>query len=152
MANTKITTTGKKSITIVGISDRVSNTPQGFEKIQKLWKKFYSDKIFEKLGFQKIDETIPLYSVYMEYESDEKGEYTLLLGLNTEDIKLTTIPSTFTQKTIPAAHYQVYTYEGLDNIIKTWQNIWSDQDLMRTYTGDFDLIQGNKIQTYVAIK
>jgi predicted transcriptional regulator YdeE len=83
-------------------------------------------------------------SVYHEYESDEHGEYSYLIG--EEVSSFADIPEGFEALSIPAATYQKFTTNAgtmPDVVINAWQMIWqmtaTDFGAERAYRADFEL-------------
>ena len=85
-----------------------------------------------------------MITLYTEYESDYKGEYTYFIGEEVTEIG--PLPKELTSTTIPAGNYAKFTTEPgelPDVLIKAWQEIWkmSEADLggKRTYRTDFEV-------------
>jgi predicted transcriptional regulator YdeE len=85
------------------------------------------------------------YAVYTDYERDEHGEYTCLIGEEVRSIEGQD-RSTFDLISIPHSRYQKFTTlpgKMPDVIIAAWQEIWSmkpeDFAAKRTYIADFEL-------------
>jgi predicted transcriptional regulator YdeE len=65
---------------VAGISARVSNDrPQ---EIGALWQHFYAQGIAAKIPNKKSEN---IYSVYIDYESDHTGAYTIVIGCEVND-------------------------------------------------------------------
>jgi predicted transcriptional regulator YdeE len=138
---------------VIGIAARTGNdTTQN--DIPKLWQKFYSENIADKIPNKISDEVISLYT---DYESDYTKPYTILLGCKVKDFG--SIPKGMVSKIIPGSKYEVFTAKGEmpHKIIETWQKIWNSK-IDRTYTGDFE-VYTNKYNSskpeadiYIAVK
>ena len=142
---------------IIGISVRTTNeNGQSATDIGKLWNKFMSEGIIEKIP-NKIDNTI--FSIYTDYESDHTKPYTTLLGCKVENLDI--IPDGMTSKTFQSGNYVKFVSKGdltKGAVFAEWSKIW-EMDLDRKYTADFE-IYGEKAQNptnaevdiFVAIK
>jgi predicted transcriptional regulator YdeE len=141
------------AFTVAGISARVSNDrPQ---EIGALWQHFYAQGIAAKIPNKKSEN---IYSVYIDYESDHTGAYTIVIGCEVNDAAA--LPADLVAKTVPAAKYAVIPANGKqpDALIAAWKQVWSS-DLPRTYSGDFDLYVSKgpypadlDVNLYVAIR
>jgi predicted transcriptional regulator YdeE len=115
---------------VVGAAARTSNaremTPDGV--ISKLW------------GQMARQATIALYT---EYESDEHGEYTFVLGGKSGPAG--GVPDGSAMKTVPSGRYAVFTSERgpvQKVVVETWQRIWSELPAagnLRSYVADFEV-------------
>jgi predicted transcriptional regulator YdeE len=135
---------------VVGVASRTSNaremTPDGV--IPKLW---------EQMARQA---TIALYT---EYETDEHGEYTFVLGGKSGSA--TGIPEGLTLKTVPSGRYAVFTSARgpvQKVVIETWLRIWSELPSagnLRSYLADFEVYNERAsdpasavVEIYVGVK
>jgi predicted transcriptional regulator YdeE len=115
---------------VVGVAARTTNaremTPDGV--IPKLWAKMAQHA------------TVALYT---EYESDEHGAYTFVLGAKADPALV--IPDGSVLKTVPAGRYAVFTSERgpiQKMVVETWQRIWSElpsASNLRSYIADFEV-------------
>ena len=122
--------------TIKGKKIRTDN--QHVEEIVSLW--------MEVPQMNLIGE---LYAVYYNYESDHRGKYDLLIGSETNQL----IESVDLLK----GNYLVINVDkGTPELIgKTWQTIWSDQDIYqkRAFTTDFECyLADGSAKIYLAIR
>ena len=127
----------KPAIHIIGIDCRTSNAPnRGPHDIPKLWGRFYSEDIISRIPNKASNEVIALYC---DYEGDHTQPYSVVIGCPVSSIDA--IPEGMIVKTIPASSYAVFQAVGdyPTSLIETWGTIWSQTDLKRTYTGDFEL-------------
>jgi len=128
---------------IIGISIRTTNeNGQAGNDIPKLWQKFFSENILEKIP-NKLDSSI--YSVYTEYESDFTKPYTTVLGCKVAN--LNTIPEGMIGITVPNGKFTKFTAKGDLNkgvVFLEWLKIW-DSKFNRKYTADFE-VYGEKAQ------
>jgi len=127
----------KPAILVVGIDCQTSNAPEaGPQDIPKLWGRFYSEDVLNRIPNKTSNEVIALYC---DYEGDYTQPYSVVIGCPVSSID--TIPEGMVAKTIPASSYAVFRAIGEHPkaLIETWGNIWKESDLDRTYTGDFEL-------------
>lgn len=130
-------TTQKKihleNITLVGIKARTSNASEmtGKGKIAGLWQRFWEEGILSQIsGRTNLSEFMVTYT---EFESDENGEYTILIGAAVDSVG--TLPPHLTSVTIPASNYiQVPTPWGpiAEIGLETWKTIWSEDNYKKT--------------------
>jgi predicted transcriptional regulator YdeE len=83
-------------------------------------------------------------SVFTEYDSNEHGDYTYIIGEEVEHFG--NVPTLFKQLTIPASKYQRFTTKPGQMpqvVVQAWQQIWqmSAADLggQRAYQADFEV-------------
>jgi predicted transcriptional regulator YdeE len=140
------------SFTVTGLSVRTSNSRP--DQIGQLWQEFYRRDIAGQIASKKSEN---IYSVYIDYETDYTGPYTLVIGCETDSED--TIPVGLVSKQVPGARFAVFDANGKqpDALIAAWQKIYTT-DIERTYTGDFDLYEmqagasGPSVSIYVAVK
>lgn len=129
---------------IIGVAVRTTNKDsQSAKDIGKLWEKFYSDNLLELIP-NKLNNDI--YSVYTDYKSDYKDEYTTIIGLQVSS--LDSIPNGLMGKIFPAEIFEVFTAQGQmpKAVMDVWFDIWErDSELQRKYTYDFE-VYGEKSQ------
>lgn len=140
---------------IIGISVRTTNkNNQAQTDINNLWNTWYANNIATRIP-NKVSET--LFNLYTDYESDENGYYTAILGY--EVTSLDSIPKGLVGKHIPKLNYKVFVSEGKlpDCVLKTWKTIW-DLKFDRSYQTDFDVYEPDKmnpenaiVKTYLSI-
>jgi predicted transcriptional regulator YdeE len=125
-------------IKIVGISLRTRyEDPTVAREIGNFWQKFYEEKIFDKIPHKATpNRVIALYTDY-----DKTGTCTLVIGAQVSKYELDTMPNGMIFKTIPAAHYALFSDSGtLKQVVPAlWKSIWEDKKLQRTFTHDFEL-------------
>lgn len=125
----------KPAIKIMGISCKTSNA-RAAQDIPMLWQRFYGEAIMDKIPNKSAN---VVYGLYCDYEGDFTKPYTLVIGCPVDAVDTT--PEGLTTKTIPQSHYAVYRAIGQmpESIVSTWQTIWQDPQLKRSYTGDFEV-------------
>jgi predicted transcriptional regulator YdeE len=130
------------AIRLVGISVRTTNKEEmdGSGRIAGLWKRFFEEDVLSRIP----GKTHPgqIIAAYTDFESDENGPYTLLIGADSSDAG--PVPAGMVLKDIPASDYRlVSTARGrLQTIaVEAWTKIWQDEGLRkgRTYKADLEV-------------
>jgi predicted transcriptional regulator YdeE len=144
------------SFYVIGIWVRTTNqNGQSQKDIGELWGKYMQGNIEAKIQNKVSGDT---YCVYTDYESDETGKYTTLLGYKVSS--LDSIPPGMIGITVPKSTYRVYTSTGKlpDCVVNTWMNIWKT-DINRKFAADFDVYgtkaknQSNaEVGTFLSVK
>ncbi|MDQ2713474.1 MAG: GyrI-like domain-containing protein [Chloroflexota bacterium] len=155
----------KSAMKVVGIETRTTNKDEArgeTARIPLLWQRFFQENIRENIPHKVQPE--PILSVYTEYESDEHGPFTVLIGCevsNSEDI-----PQGLVAKVLPEATYTIFTTQTgpVTSVIgQAWQDIWQLQPAQlggtRRYSADFELYdersrdpQNTTVDIYLALK
>ena len=140
---------------VIGISVRTMNTNnQAKTDINDLWDRWFNENIATRIPNTV---SMDLYNIYTDYESDENGCYTTILGY--EVSTLASIPKGLIGKQIPKSKYKEFVSNGKlpDCVVKTWEMIWSLK-FDRSYIADFDVYNPNKmhpenaeVKTYLSI-
>jgi predicted transcriptional regulator YdeE len=115
---------------VTGVAARTSNAIEmtGAGAIPQLW------------GQRALPDDGQIVALYTEYESDEHGEYTFVLGGKSSSAR-----EGVTVKTVPAGKYAVFTSERgpvQKVVVETWQRIWSELPSaknLRSYIADFEV-------------
>ena len=127
-----------KALKIIGIATQTSNNDgQAIEDLGKLWAQFFGDNIIVKIP-NAISSNI--YSVYTDYESDFRGKYTTIIGL--EVSTLDEIPEGLIGREFQPQIFKKYIAKGElhEAVGKTWAEIWNDDEILnRTYIYDYEL-------------
>jgi predicted transcriptional regulator YdeE len=152
----------KPAIKIIGIATRTTNDDEASSataKIPGMWARFYQENISEKVP-NKVDPDRVL-AVYTDYESDEQGAYTYILGFEVASFEQ--VPEGMLAKELPASTYTVFTSRKgpvPQIILDTWQEIWqaSRDGLARSFSGDFEVYDARshdpqyaEIDIYIAV-
>lgn len=127
----------KPALSVIGITCRTSNAPaEGPHDIPKLWGKFYSEDILNRIPNRVSDEVVALYC---GYEGDYTQPYSIVIGCPVSSFDV--IPEGMVAKTIPAGSYALFRAVGdyPKSLVDTWGEIWQQSNLKRTYTGDYEL-------------
>lgn len=134
------------SMHLVGITARTSNTKEmtGNGKIAALWQRFWEEGILSQISDPSVPSEIVV--AYTEFETDENGEYTILIGTKVGSVK--SLPSHLTTISVSESDYlHVSTEWGpISEIgINTWKKIWSDETYRknRSYKTDLEIYGSN---------
>jgi len=143
---------------VIGIAVRTTNANgQSARDLEALWGKFWGEEVFGKIPGKLSDE---IYAVYTDYETDFTGAYTAFIGGRVNN--LDHIPEGFSGLIIHPARYQKFVSKGKmpDAILKTWMEIWGDEELnsKRAYRADFT-VHGEKyflgeqaeVETFISV-
>jgi len=122
------------SFFVAGIAVRTTNQDGRARKdIGDLWTKFMSENVQSKIPDKYSDD---LYCVYTDYETDENGWYTAVIGCRVVDVGLDGLFAAL----IPSGRFRVYKPQGKfpDSVAETWMHIWNDSD-NGNYVADYDV-------------
>jgi predicted transcriptional regulator YdeE len=122
----------EERLTIVGISDRVSNAEA--QKIGDLWRRFHVMG-----GGSAIPTRLSnaVYGVYCEYDGDYTQPFTALIGCAVAPDAA--VPEGMRRITVEAGRFAVYRPVGEmpQAVFQTWAEIW-ETPLERRYEADYD--------------
>ena len=121
---------------IIGMSIETNNL-RGQSEIGLLWQKFFSSHISKKVKERK---THKIYAVYYNYESDFRGDYSCLVGFESdEETDLDTVE-------IEEGDYKkVMAIGELPRAVgEKWLEIWQESDEDRIYKTDFEVYDFEK--------
>jgi predicted transcriptional regulator YdeE len=127
----------------VGIWTRIEDPSSASFFIGALWDKFHREHIYTKVQGSISDE---FYGVYYDYAGDHTKPYSILAGC---EVKAgTKAPEGMACVSSPKGSYELYEVIGLfpEFLIKTWQDVWADKELKRSFKVDFEHY-GPKFQT-----
>ncbi len=126
---------------VIGIAVRTSYDIENSikRKIPLLWQRFYEERCFDKIPNKA--ESTKIYAIYSEYNPDEFGEFTFVLGMEVSDFSH--IPEGMIGKTISSANYQVHESEQgpfAEVAPKAWDDVTEQKELQqhRQYDTDFE--------------
>jgi len=104
-----------------------------------------------------------IVALYTDYESDEYGEYTLVLGARVSSAA--DVPAGMVVKKVPAQRYVVFLSERgpvQRIVIDAWKRIWNEPrtaDYTRAYRGDFEVYgaaaadpENAQIEIFIGVK
>jgi len=142
----------RSPFTVAGLATRTSNSRP--DQIGALWQEFYGRNVLAQIPNKKSDD---VFSVYIDYESDHTGPYTLIIGCEVEGGAV--VSEGLVKKKIPGAKFAVFDANGKqpDTLISTWLKI-PGMNLGRTFSGDFDLYKNElgktqpDVRVFVAIE
>lgn len=129
------TTTFTKT-SIIGIQIKTTNKDgKAMEDIPKLWEKFFSENIIEKIPAKTNNR---IFAIYSDYKGGIEDPYTVTIGCEVSDTN--SIPEDLKALTIEENPFAIFTAQGKrkDAVIETWQKIWKS-DLDRKYAHDFEV-------------
>lgn len=124
----------KENFTVMGIALRTTNENQkSLKEIPDFWKKFFQEKILEKIPNKKSND---IFAVYTDYEKDG---YTLVIGceVTTVDQK---IPEGLVVKTVSSGNFATFKVKALEDVAPTWAKIWQ-MNFPRAFRQDYELYQ-----------
>lgn len=132
----------RDAITVVGLAARTTNaremTAEG--AISKLWGRIMRAGMLASIPNRAGSEIIALYT---EYESDQDGQYTFVVGARVHAIG--EVPGGMVAKKAAAGEYAVFRTEAnpaKDAVVALWQEIWSLENshrLTRAYNTDYEV-------------
>jgi len=135
----------RPAIKLAGLSVRTNNKTESDPLQGKIFpciKQYFHQNLAGQIANRAHPGTT--FCAYTDYESDEHGDYTYLVGEEVESFD--NISDTFTKITIPAQTYTKFTTEpgAMPDVIKNaWFEIWkmNPQKLggKRTYQTDFEI-------------
>lgn len=133
----------KEAFSVIGISIRTTNeNGQAAQDIPKLWSKFMSENIAEKIP-NKLSNDI--FSIYTNYEGDHTKPYDTILACQVEN--LDNIPEGLIGQHFEESNYAITSCKGdltQGLVYNKWLEIW-ETPLDRIFTADFE-IYGEKAQ------
>jgi predicted transcriptional regulator YdeE len=148
---------------VIGIEARTSNAREMTDNgaIPKLWDELVREGVLTRIP-NRTDSNI--IAVYTDYESDENGLYTYVLGAKVRSTE--TIPQGMVAKEIPAGKYALLTSDRgpvAEVVVKTWRRIWSlpqsNPGIRRNFKTDFEIYderasdrQNAQVEIHVGIK
>lgn len=150
------TTVSLEPFFVIGIWVRTTNlNGQSQQDIGSLWHRFYQHQIISLIPNKAAED---VYCIYTNYESDDEGPYTTLLGCRVHS--LDHVPDGLTGKRIPRAAYRCYVSKGKlpETVLATWAHIWQSP-VKRAYSADFDVYGPGafdaseaEVKTYLSIR
>ncbi len=148
---------------VVGLVTRTTNAAESTPttvRLGRLRQRVFSERVLDRVP-RSVDPTA-LHAVLTDYESDEHGEYTQVVGVAASPSGR--LPAGLVGVTIPAGRYMLFTACGPmpDALITTWQAIWDyfagRPSVERAYTTDYEAHRGSAdpeasvVEVYVAIR
>ncbi|PQO36942.1 hypothetical protein C5Y96_07205 [Blastopirellula marina] len=149
-----------QAIHVAGISVRTTNRKEMNADTARL------PKLYEKYETDNIDALIPnpvepkkRIAVYADYESDQSGQFTMLLGR--EVSPEAEIPDQLDKVRIHKGSYLHFIGEGEmpQTVLKTWKEIWhffeEDTAYTRSFEADFEIYDEaspNRVDIFIAVE
>lgn len=147
----------EKNCLVSGISVRTTNNDEfdpNTAKLSALWGQFFTEDLFNKIPNKSTDS--PVYGVYSDYESNEKGAYQVTAGVAVDNGLQ---DSEFTEVQVQAGEYLVFENSGElpQAVIDTWMQVWTffeaNPQIKRRFATDFELYLSDKdIAIYIGIE
>ncbi|WP_026038833.1 GyrI-like domain-containing protein [Myroides injenensis] len=138
---------------IIGLSVVTNNVDgNGMHDIGNLWKEFYEKGIMQLINNRVNDK---VYSIYTDYESDYRGDYTTIIGVEVDS--LMNIPEGMVARSFEGGEFLKFQAIGeLPQAVGAkWQEIWQkNEELNRAYTYDYEVYGEleNGVAIYIAQK
>lgn len=149
-----------EAMRVVGISVRTSNRKEMSPETGQI------PLLYQKYESEKIDQLVPnpvdpqkRIAVYADYESDQSGKFTILLGRQVAaDAE---IPDQLDKVRIHRGNYLHFVGEGeMPAVVpQTWETIWNyfaeDTTHTRTYDADFEIYDEaspNRVDIFIAVE
>ncbi|MER3482235.1 MAG: AraC family transcriptional regulator [Meiothermus sp.] len=143
---------------VVGMETRTTNAAEAdpaTAKIPALWERVRSDPLMEQTPKRMAKGK--LFGVYYNYESDENGAYSLLVGYQVNPAD--ELPAGLKGVTVDDGRYLVFTAEGEmpGALTQTWKEIWEyfrqPNAPKRAFSYDYEIYESfTKVSVYIAIR
>jgi predicted transcriptional regulator YdeE len=114
----------ESSFYVVGYAIRTNNADEmsGHGRIGKLWERFLQQNLGTTIP-HRVDEA--LIVVYSDYSSDERGEFSYLLGARVSSVH--NLPTELSYRRVVAGEYAVFTTPigpRVEMLQEEWKRIW----------------------------
>lgn len=133
---------------VSGVSVRTQNSDEFNEKSAKipaLWQQFYTSELATNAN---------IFGVYSNYASDANGQYTVTVGVESEQVQ-----SQWSSVTIQEGNYLVFQGKGPmpATVIDTWKRVWeffeTPTEHRRNFISDFEAYNGSEqVTIYIGLK
>lgn len=138
---------------IAGLSVRTNNANERHPETAKI---AGLHQTFVQQAKVKYEKGACLYGVYYQYESDHRGDFSVLVGAEPDMLESN---AELTKTLLPAGDYLVFSGEGEmpQVVIAVWEKIWryfADDTCVHTraYSVDFECYTSEtKVDIYIAI-
>ncbi|WP_426450345.1 GyrI-like domain-containing protein [Paenibacillus sp. S-38] len=158
-------TTDQPEIQLIGVSTRTTNAEETGQngRLPGLWQTFFQSGMASNPG---VVNPHRIYALYMDYESDVNGAYTVLIGHEAGG-QAVQGDTDYKAAVIPAARYRVFTSgrgPAYEVVPQAWREVWAyfkESPEERAYTGDFELYDYDsphidpanmEVRIYIAIR
>jgi predicted transcriptional regulator YdeE len=145
--------------TLIGKSARTTNVAEmkGEGIIPSHWERFFQEGTLNHIPFKK-DEKI--HAVYTEYESDETGPYSFVIGAAVTQVD--EVPQGMTSYAFEESAYVVFTTRKgplPEIVVEAWQFIWEwSKTHKRAFQADFEVYdercsdpQNSQVDIYISV-
>jgi predicted transcriptional regulator YdeE len=152
------TAVATNSFLVVGLRTRTTNRIEAVPetaKISALWGRFYADQVSDQIP-DRLSDSPEVVAVYFDYESDHRGQYSLIVGHKVSSLDHT--PKEMGGVLVRAGRYLRFPVDGPipAALIETWQSIWKFFELSheyeRAYTTDYEVYGSDGAEIYIAVK
>jgi predicted transcriptional regulator YdeE len=143
---------------VVGLRTRTTNRIEAVPetaKISSLWRKFYGDGVSDRIP-DRLSEATEIVAVYFDYESDHRGQYSLIVGHKVSS--LDRAPKEMGGVLVRAGRYLRFPVEGPmpAALIEGWQAIWQffevSHEYERAYATDYEIHRPDGVEIYIGVK
>jgi predicted transcriptional regulator YdeE len=145
-----------EGFTVAGLRARTINSDEfnsETAKLSQLWGRFFSEGVADKVP-NRLDNEVIL-GVYSDYESDDKGFYSVTAGVKASAAALA---PEFETVEVQSGDYLMFEGQGEmpQAVIETWKSVWryfaEKPKYKRSYATDFELYQsGDRIGIYIGV-
>lgn len=143
---------------VVGMETRTTNALEAAPstaKVPALWERVRSDPLMESIPKRLAKGK--MFGVYYNYEGDENGMYSLLVGYQVPDLR--DVPMGLKGVTVEDGRYLVFTAEGEmpGALRQTWTEIWEyfcqPGAPKRALSYDYEIYDSfTKVSVYIALQ
>jgi predicted transcriptional regulator YdeE len=143
---------------VVGLRTRTTNRIEAVSEMARipvLWRKFFADNVSDSIP-ARIPDSADIVAVYSDYESDHRGQYSLIVGHRVSS--LDHIPKGMGGLLVRQGRYLRFPVEGPlpSALIEAWDAIRQFFDLSheyeRAYITDFEIHRPNDVEIFIAVK
>lgn len=142
---------------VVGMETRTTNAFEAdptTAKIPALWGQVRHEPLMESISKRMAKGK--MFGVYHDYQSDENGAYSFLVGYQVP--ALDDVPAGLKSLTVDDGRYLVFTAEGdmPGALTQTWQYIWDyfkQPGSKRAFSYDYEVYESyTRVSVYIAIR
>jgi len=129
---------------VIGLATRTTNEAEAEPtraRLGRLWGRVMEQDVASRIPHPAVPDA--LYAVLTDYEADQRGEYTQIVGMAATD--LAALPGGLVGVAIPAGRYLVFTARGPmpETVVQAWRDIWAyfsgAAPYERAYTTDYEV-------------
>jgi predicted transcriptional regulator YdeE len=131
-----------RPLTIVGIELRTSNA-EAFSTIAPHWQRFSGEGVLARIPAKASDDVYAVYTHFEHEGIDNNGCYSLIIGAAVDGLR--EVPPGMVSAVVPPSRRVVFPVErGRHDLVgATWQRIWSETGLRKTFIADYERYQPN---------